>query len=52
MEATVEPTLEVEARFAAIWTAASCFAGLSGEVLRPRDERGRELEALRSMSRS
>lgn len=45
-EEAVEPMLDVEARLAAIWTAASCLAGFNGEVLRPRDERGRELEEL------
>lgn len=46
VDETVEPMLDVVARLAAIWTAASCLAGFNGEVLRPREERGRELEAL------
>lgn len=46
VDETVEPVLDVVARLAADWTAASCLAGFNGEVLRPREERGRELEAL------
>ncbi len=42
----MEPTLDVEARLAAICIAASCLEGSSGEVLLPRDERGRELDEL------